>query len=87
MSLQSYVAVSAQHSIFWQSLPSDGCPKIHVFCCAAVYMSIITFYAVMMCQYSPGHHHAGSVHSYYTRMVVTVWGVLICLVFDLIFPW
>ncbi len=50
-------------------------------------MSIITFYAVLMCQYSPGKHHSGSVHTFYSRLVVTVMGVLICLAFDLLFPW
>ena len=52
---------------------------------AALFLTLITFYGVILCQYN--HISHGSTHNFYTRVVVTVWGVLLCLAFDLLFPW
>jgi len=46
---------------------------------------VCRFDGLVLCQYN--HRSSGKVKDFYTRVVVTCWGVLICIAFDLFFPW
>lgn len=52
---------------------------------AAIFLTLITFDGLVLCGYDNKSH--GSTKNFYTRITVTVWGVLLCLGFDLLFPW
>lgn len=52
---------------------------------AAIFLTLITFDGISLCQYTGST--PGSAKNFYTRLVVTVWGVMLCLAFDLLFPW
>ncbi|BDA49628.1 hypothetical protein COCOBI_14-2480 [Coccomyxa sp. Obi] len=82
-------------------LATDACALVAIGCGAtlliapttltkykyAVFLALVAFHSLILCQYRPVPGHHGSVQQFYARIVNIVVGVLIVLAIDLTCPW